>query len=774
MASRRSSQFLRRLTALALLGAAGFAALGAQLVHLTVAQHDEHREAAERRLDRTRFLPTSRGRILDRHGRVLAEDRPSFDLGLRWDFISGTWIGRRATTMAREEFAAQSSRSSWRELTRARRDELIARQMPRAEADAEWLLESVARAGGISREELDQRLDEIRRRVHQRAVAVWDRQLALERARYEDAEERFTPRPIQEHGEAHVVLQGLPDLVAFELVRLGDDWPGVLEVLESTERIRPLLALEIDVDRSRLPRWLRSTKPLRVSVEGVADHIIGSLRERVFPSDVARRPFLDPATGAVVDLGGYRPGLDRVGASGLEASQEDRLRGRRGMVRTRLDTGEEQRVESQPGEDIQLTLDIELQALIQAALDPRVGLMKVQPWQAPANDDGTDRSRPKRDELAGAAVVIDIDSGEILAAVSTPTATAGQSMSAAERAIVAPFVNRAFEAPYPPGSILKPLVYLGAVAAKAVPVELRVECNGHYLPEDPTRLRCWIYRERTGFATHTGVLGGALNAQQAVARSCNIFFYTAAHRLGAAGMLEWLRGLGVGEPLDTGLLWTRWDEAGGREQVGEHGGFLPQAPRGLGVSELIQMGIGQGPLAWTPVQAANAMAILGRGGVVRDPILVRGQRQADAERPTRTNLSMDPRALALVLAGMREAVSAQHGTAHHITYDDGSTEPIVDREGLVVWAKTGTVQTGNPPDHAWFAGLVGPASEGRARFAIAVIVEHGRSGGRGAGPVFNAVVHALRRSGYLPPMSVAGGVDRNRSGVRSATGGGDE
>jgi penicillin-binding protein 2 len=756
VASPRSSQFIRRLIALAALGGLVFLALGAQLVRLTVVQHEEHRTLAEGRLDRTRFLPTARGRILDRHGRVLAADRPSFDLALEWEFISGSWIGRRATKAARAEVAEASGRSAWRELSRATRDELIASHLPKAERDAEMLLDACARAGEISREELDQRLEEIRRRVHQRAVVVWDRQLSIERARFEDAEERFTPHPIQEHREAHVILQSVPDVIAFELTRLGDEWPGVLQVQESTERVLPLRALEIDVDRTHLPRGLRSSKPIRVQVEGVADHIIGSLRERVFPSDVARRPFLDPATGKLLDLGGYRPGLDRVGASGIEAAQEGRLRGTRGVLRTRLDTGAQERLEPVPGRDVALTIDIELQAIIHAMLDPKVGLMKAQPWQSQGNEEGADRSRPKRDELAGAVVVLDVDSGEILAAVSTPTVAAGLEMTAQERALCAPFINRPFEAPYPPGSILKPFIYLGAVGRGALPVDLRVPCDGHYVKEDPTRLRCWIYRERTGFATHSSIGDGPLGAQEAVKRSCNIFFYTAAHRLGSAGMLEWMRELGVGAPLDTGLLWERHEDSGRIELVGEHGGFLPSADSDLETSALIQMGIGQGPLAWTPVQAANALATLARGGVARDATLLRGPREHARRAPARGDLRIDPRSLDLALAGMRDVASSVDGTAHHITYEDGSREPIIDLDGLVVWAKTGTVQTDTPPDHAWFAGLVGSAAEQRPRFAVAVIVEHGRSGGRGAGPVFNSVLHALRRCGHLPALAERG------------------
>ncbi len=111
-----------------------------------------------------------------------------------------------------------------------------------------------------------------------------------------------------------------------------------------------------------------------------------------------------------------------------------------------------------------------------------------------------------------------------------------------------------------------------------------------------------------------------------------------------------------------------------------------------------------------------------------------------------------------------------YGTGHHIRYDDGSTEPIFNAEGVTVWGKTGTAQA--PPlrmqdtnddgvidskdegvtklDHAWFVGLVGPNDTERPMFAIAVIVEYGGSGGRVAGPIANQIIHALQVEGYLP------------------------
>ncbi len=770
------SMFVRRLLVLAGLSTIIIAALGAQLTRLTVFEGEDHRDTAERRLDRVKFLPTYRGRILDRHGRVLAEDRAGYDIAFEYEFLSGAWAARRATQEAR----ASVGPSRWGELSAAEREALIGAALPAAEAQAQWLLDVVARLIDVDGAELDHRVDEIKKRVHARAVSVWDRQREIERSRHADGEERFTPRSIQEHREAHGVAQGVPDVVAFECQRLADEYPGTVEVEEATRRVYPASRLEVELDRSRLPRTIRKTTSVKFVIDGVADHVLGELREKVWPSDLKARPFLDASTGKVVDLGGYRPGIDRVGARGIEASQERLLRGVRGMEQTRLDTGQVLRTEPQPGQDVALTIDIELQAMVHAILTPRFGLMKVQPWQVPNESEESERFAAIGSELYGAAVVIEVDTGEILAAVSMPTVFHGREMDGPQIAASHPFVNRPFEAPYPPGSILKPVIYLGAVSAGVMRRDVRIECNGHYLPNDPTRLRCWIYRERTGFSTHSARIGGPLDVVEAIARSCNIFFYSAATRLGGTRLVAWLGQFGIGTPLDCGLLATIPDENDRMQTVGEHGGFLPSEPGTLAMNEVAQMGIGQGPVAWTPVQAANAFATIARGGVTRDATLIRavgsGARGGEAASQStehaferagpRPDLPLDPAAVSLALQGLRDSVNSDHGTGGRLRYENNESDPIIDTENLLVWGKTGTVQAPPGPDHAWFVGLVSPATEGRPRYAVAVIVEGGRSGGRGAGPVCNQIIHAMRRLGYLPNMNTAAPPARSDSAAK--------
>src|SRR6185503_2614391 len=118
--------------------------------------------------------------------------------------------------------------------------------------------------------------------------------------------------------------------------------------------------------------------------------------------------------------------------------------------------GEKVRVDATPGRDVHLTLDIELQARIQAILSHEFGLTVVHNWQHNQVPLGT--------PLNSAAVVLEVETGEILAMVSMPTMTMGAAMSTdAERLATGPQVNRASDGIYPPGSILKPLTLAAAV-----------------------------------------------------------------------------------------------------------------------------------------------------------------------------------------------------------------------------------------------------------------------------------------------------------------------
>ncbi len=757
--------FHRRLALLWCLCAAIVLVLAVQMSKLSLAEGALRRAAAEERLDLVTWLPTFRGRILDRQGRELAVDRPSHDVAVEYEVIIGEWALRQASRAARSE-----NGSRWADMTAAERDAAKSAHLAEFTRRTDGLWAAIMEIGGIDRAELDRRLDAIKHEVERTAAIVWDRQLKeeirMERAAADGT--GFRPRPIREQRQAHVLLPRVPDATAFALRReiAARELPGV-EVRDSSRRAYPWRDADVTVDRSSLPAPLRADDQLTIRVTGVADHILGSMRDEIWASDEERRPFQDPVTGAI-DLGGYRLG-DDVGARGVERAFEDHLRGVRGVAHKRLDTGAEERTPHVPGRDLRLTIDVALQAQVQAFLSPELGLARVHQYQAGWHPGGVPRPTelPEGTPLDGAAVVLAVQTGEILALVSMPTVAMAAAAPPPCPAPQTPWINRPVEAVYPPGSIMKPLVLLAALTEGAQGADDPIHCTGHFLPQRTDILRCWIYRP-PAYNTH-----GDLSAAEALARSCNIYFYTIGERLGVERLAGWMRRFSIGEPFDVGLLETAPGPGGATVRRGEAGGSIPgpediarlDAAGELRFTGTI-LGIGQGPVTWTPLHAAHAYATLARRGAARRPAIV-SDRPGDGTTSgegTR-DLDLDDGVVATILEGLRRSVAEPYGTSNHITYSDGTTEPIINAEGVVVWAKTGTAQATprsfdldcdgdedvalKDPSHAWFVGLAGDAADARPEYAIAVIVEYGGSGGRVSGPIANQIIRALQRLGYL-------------------------
>jgi penicillin-binding protein 2 len=744
----------------------GAAAVSARLGWLTLVRTQELSVRAVERLDVERYLPSWRGRILDRKGRVLAEDVPSYDIAVTYPFATGEWVRRKAEESARRE----AGRAAWRAMDAPARDEAIARHADSWRARESELMRALSKAMGISERDLESRLAEIVSATERRASAVWARQRQRRIERGEPADR--APEPIREMVEPHVLVEGVPDALAFEMRRLADSMPGGVEVIDSTRRHYPWSSIEVEVARDALPGQLRASQPMTLRIDGALDFVVGSMRGEVWQEDLERRPFeRRDADGMLdVDLGGYRAGRDAVGARGVERSAEDALRGLRGFVRRRVDTGSEERTEPVPGRDVSLSVDAALQARVQAAIDPRVGLTRVQQWHAGWRD-GQPRKGPLPlgEPLAAAAVVIDVATGDVLAMASTPTPAMAPGMSEGERLRRDPFIDRAAGGIYPPGSILKPIVYLAAVKEGACREDEAFACNGHYFPGQPDVARCWIYRPQYGMATHSQRVGGPLSIEQSLARSCNITFYTLAARLGSRRMTAWYRDFGLGDAPGSGLGREVTGDGGSRRIVGEAAGSLPSAElldrldsRGDAFTTIL-LGIGQGPLAWSPLQAANAYAAMARGGVWMPPRLLR-EGAGPVQRPSR-DLALSDSSVRRALEGLRRSVAESYGTGHHVEVSPGVQEPVVSVPGVRVWAKTGTAQSGplrvdidedgqvdttiTDADHAWFVGLAGNDRESRPSVAVAVLVEHGGGGGRTAGPVAAAVIRALADEGYL-------------------------
>ncbi len=759
------SLFHRRLALVAGLTLGAFALPAAQIVRLAGLNHEEAVAQAEKRLELTRSLPTTRGRILDRKGRVLAQSRPSYDIAVDYPVLTGQWAFQQASRRAR-----QLAGPTWAQMPARDRERMVQDLEPefRAQLDEAWA--TFAQISGLSRAELEERQSAVVQRVVRigaalRARAEREREAAREKGEGVPAD---LPRlVVREESQPHVILHNVEDRLAFAFLPLVDRGadraagdraggsgpagtfiPG-LRVLDTQGREYPFERVEVAIDRSSFPGPLKSEQAVGITVDGVATHVLGLMKPQFTEEDEQARDAERARRGmSGVDAGAYRPG-DAAGRAGVERAAEFDLRGLRGSVRQRLDSQGETRIEPTPGRDVPLTIDVMLQARVQALLDPRTGLTTVQPWHG-------NHTVPLGSALSGAAVVIEVSSGDVLALVSSPSYTREQLRVGDESVLADPvaaaLVNRAIGKPYPPGSIVKPLIYAGAAtgwggAAPVIPLDFAVSCTGHFLPNNPRTLQCWIFKQFQ--TTHAETIGHDLGAAEALMVSCNIYFYTLGKMLGPRGIIDLYGRFGVGPgeaPLGIGEQFPG--------VAGAEGGAAKTTS-----SEAILMGIGQGPVAWTPLHAADAYATLARGGVRLPP---RIRRDVAGER---TDLNLNPAAVRVALDGLRKAVRDERGTAHHVSVEvDGvaTRELTINAPRVEVWGKSGTADApallseGQPGeravlrdgDHSWLVCLVGPQG-GEPRYAIAVVIDYGGSGGKVSGPVANQIIHALIAEGYL-------------------------
>lgn len=779
------SMFHRRLVLLFCASAVAAGGLGFQTVRLTVVQGETLRAQAEARLVRRSWVPTTRGRILDRNGRVLAVDRPGYSLRVAYPVLTGDWVREQAGKQAAFENA-----EVWGRLSAEERAALAASAEPFFERQVETMWREISEATGIERAELDRRAGAVIGRVERMYASIVEarRETALREARenrrvLKESDladiERRARLEIAEQKAAHEIVGDASDAVGFKFLRLTElelqvpspradgyrtipRMPGLV-VKDATERVYPFDRLAVDVDLSTLPEQIRGDGSVSLEQVGVGWHLIGRMRSGATREDIEARSALvarDPVLAERVrgsggtDRGRYFTD-DGVGIAGIEGAREAELRGLRGLREVHLDTGEVGETDPQPGADVYLTLDVLLQARVRAAMDPRLGLAQVQPWQG-------NEQLPAGTPLFGAAVVLDIDRAEILAMVSTPHVPReglwfeDEDANRRFMAVNTPYVNRAIAKPYPPGSIAKALMLCEANKRGALDLSRGIVCTGHLIPDRPDIFRCWIYKHYNGLKHGGGT--DPLLAPEALMRSCNIFFYTLGQRLGPMGVAASYKDFGLGEGFGLGVG-TEWPgKIGALDSVVGDGSDLI-------ASDAILMGIGQGPVTWTPLHAADAYATLARAGYRVPPTLIASDRASGQA----IDLGLSRRAINDALEGLSLSVNNQNGTGHHLSYVNAEglnrREPIFTVEGVDVWGKTGTAtapdlrvdfdgdgpgaaETVRSGDHSWFVVLVGPEGEG-PRYAIAVVMDYAGSGGRVSGPIVNQIILALRAEGYL-------------------------
>jgi len=416
------------------------------------------------------------------------------------------------------------------------------------------------------------------------------------------------------------------------------------------------------------------------------------------------------------------PGF-RIGKAGVERIYDLALRGTGGSSQVEVNAlgrviRELDRQEGQPGAEVRLTIDLQLQRFI----TERLG------------------------DQSAAVVVVDVNTGEVISLVSTPSFdpnafNTGLSQAEWESLVSnpkAPLTNKAIAGQYAPGSTFKMVVALAALEKGVINADSHVFCNGKVKLGNAT-FHCW---KRGGH--------GTVDLQRALEQSCDVYFYEVARRTGIERIAAMARRLGLGSPL-------------GIDLPGEKSGLIPSnewkkaaigTPWQLG--ETLIAGIGQGYILTTPLQLAVMTARLANGGHEITPRLTKDKITKDSIAPfakvEQKSIGLIPEHLKLVLDGMINVVNSPTGTAFRSRIKDntqrmaGKTGTVQVRRITKAERETRVLKNHELPwkerDHALFVGF---APYDNPRFSVSVVVEHGGGGSSTAAPIARDILKEVQR-----------------------------
>ena len=404
-----------------------------------------------------------------------------------------------------------------------------------------------------------------------------------------------------------------------------------------------------------------------------------------------------------------------VGKEGVEYAFESYLHGTDGLLQTTiLSTGEvlEQQylVTPEPGDNVELTIDIGLQATAENALAQVIENLQ---------QNGVGTQKEGKDADSGAVVVLDATNNEVLAMASYPTydpARYNLDFNELAEADGNPLLNHALQGLYAPGSIYKMVTAITAMEKAGVGAYYQVTDLGVYSKYELEGFAPACYIWRSSGRTH-----GTVNMMQALAVSCNYYFYEVGLQVATTDMDFVAKNLGLGEP--TGI--ELYEETGTRANAETKAETFAGTDMAAWVEgDKLQASIGQSLNAFTPLQMACYVSALANAGTRYKATLLSRVVSWDyqelieeSEPEIASQLEMDEKTLECINEGMKMTVSDYSGTAYSYLHD----YPIA------VAAKTGTAQHGSGgSDNASFV-CYAPADD--PQIAIAVYVEHGAQGG---------------------------------------------
>ncbi len=502
-----------------------------------------------------------------------------------------------------------------------------------------------------------------------------------------------------------------------EILTITDDDIERYQKLKRQLRRFDNVPLRINLDPSEVARFavkshlfsnvvINAVPTRNYPLKSLAGHIVGYVG-RISDKDLER-----------IDASNYS-GTSHIGKSGLEKSYEEQLHGRVGLLKEEVNAAGRplrilERTPPDTGRDLQLHLDTRVQEVALSAFG----------------------------EFNGAAVAIEVETGGIIAMVSKPgfdpnlfvDGISSKKYKSFLQDPNRPLYNRALKGLYPPASTIKPFLGWAGLVSHTVTPDSATVCRGYFqLPKQSHKYRCW---NKWGH--------GSVNLLSAITTSCDVYFYSLASDMGIDLLDQYLAPFGFGRPTGIDLL-------------GENGGILPSRAWKERVhkkpwypGETVIAGIGQGYFLSTPLQLANATATFAAGGKHHEPRLVA---TITAPDQSAAPVTISPKTVHFdmsvgnyhqqIVYAMTQVIEAKKGTAKGIQNENYRIAGKTGTAQVFSIKQDATYQKGQVReklrDHALFIAFAPVESP---KIAVAIIAEHGESGGKIAAPIAKKIMDA--------------------------------
>jgi len=514
------------------------------------------------------------------------------------------------------------------------------------------------------------------------------------------------PESFENERSLRTVLLRLTEYVKFDIedamkdIKKGNPWERVI----IKDDVDFATVTKIASHRHLFPNINWEDAPVRVYNYGeVFSHSIGYI------GSITKKEY------EKLKVSGYKY-YQSLGKSGIEKQYDKILRGTDGQIRRIVDVknrteGEEVGQDPLGGNNLRLTLDYDVQKSAYEALG----------------------------ENRGAVIVIKPSTGEILTMVSKPAYDPNLIISRNNAPLLRelyrdkkkPFLNRSIQSKYPPASTFKLVTAISALETEKTYPSKRYTCTGKYT------LKGYRDHDFYCFRVH-----GNLDLYQAIGKSCSSYFYQLGYKVGPTAIMKYAGYMGLNEKTNIDI-------------PGEISGFIPSKKWKLKTfgqpwfdGDTINMSIGQGFLAVTPIGLANMLCGIVNNGIVYKPHLLKEVYSPDNKkvvsevaREKLREIPLSPITLDTIKKGMRKSVTI------------GSSARL-QRLKVPICGKTGTAQTRskrkeNRTQHAWWIGYApfdGPADKA---IAVAVFIEYGQWGAVAAVPVAEKVFAKLIEKDYF-------------------------